>query len=181
MCQIFSPQRLSWSDTDTSHNPSHNGNQSYPSTYGCCGGGPKPRSGSCCHREDRTCDMSYWNESIRKMDRHIVTYENVCVCASAKSEYKYIIAFRWILCDVIIYVLANKLGGRARSCPTGMSYFLPHKKPLFQEQLFSDRKYVSLSCIHPSPKVMADFFRHKNQHDALIQFAQFLVDLLSVC
>ena len=29
--------------------------------------------------------------------------------------------------------------------------------------------------------VMADFFRHKNQHDALIQFAQFLVDLLSVC
>ena len=35
--------------------------------------------------------------------------------------------------------------------------------------------------IHPSPKVMADFFRHKNQHDVLIQFAQFLVDLWSVC
>ena len=34
--------------------------------------------------------------------------------------------------------------------------------------------------IHPSPKVMADFFRHKNQHNALIQFAQFLVDLWSV-
>ena len=30
-------------------------------------------------------------------------------------------------------------------------------------------------------KVMADFFRHKNQHDALIQFAQFLVDLWNVC
>ena len=36
-------------------------------------------------------------------------------------------------------------------------------------------------AVHPSPKVMADFFRHKNQHDALIQFAQFLVDLWSVC
>ena len=35
--------------------------------------------------------------------------------------------------------------------------------------------------IHPSPKVMADFFRHKNQHDALIQFPQFLADLLNVC
>ena len=35
--------------------------------------------------------------------------------------------------------------------------------------------------IHPSPKVMAHFFRHKNQHDVLIQFAQFLVDLWSVC
>ena len=32
----------------------------------------------------------------------------------------------------------------------------------------------------PFAKVMADFFRHKNQHDALIQFAQFLVDLWSV-
>ena len=35
--------------------------------------------------------------------------------------------------------------------------------------------------IHPSPNVMADFFRHKNQHDALIQFSQSLVDLWSVC
>ena len=35
--------------------------------------------------------------------------------------------------------------------------------------------------IHPSPKVMADFFRHKNQHDTLIQFAQLLVDLWNVC
>ena len=35
--------------------------------------------------------------------------------------------------------------------------------------------------VHPSPKVMAEFFRHENQHDALIQFAQFLVDLWSVC
>ena len=35
--------------------------------------------------------------------------------------------------------------------------------------------------VHPSPKVMADFFTQKNQHDALIQFAQFLVDLWSVC
>ena len=35
--------------------------------------------------------------------------------------------------------------------------------------------------IHPSPKVMADFFRHKNQHDAFIQFAQFSIDLWNVC
>ena len=35
--------------------------------------------------------------------------------------------------------------------------------------------------LHPSPNVMADFFRHKNQHDAPIQFAQFLVDLLNAC
>ena len=28
---------------------------------------------------------------------------------------------------------------------------------------------------------MADFSRHKNQHDALIQFAQFLVDVWNVC
>ena len=40
---------------------------------------------------------------------------------------------------------------------------------------------ANASSIHPSPKVMADFFRHKNQHDALIQFAQFLVNLWSVC
>ena len=32
--------------------------------------------------------------------------------------------------------------------------------------------------LHLSPKVMADFFRHKNQHDAFIQFAQFFVDSL---
>ena len=37
------------------------------------------------------------------------------------------------------------------------------------------------TTLHPSPKVMADFFRHKNQHPAFIQFAQFLVDLLNVC
>ena len=29
--------------------------------------------------------------------------------------------------------------------------------------------------IHPSPKVMADFFRHKNEHDVLIQFVRLLV------
>ena len=40
---------------------------------------------------------------------------------------------------------------------------------------------VFVDDIHPLPKVMADFFRHKNQPDALIQFAQFLVDLLSAC
>ena len=36
-------------------------------------------------------------------------------------------------------------------------------------------------CIYPSQEVMADFFRRKNQHDAFIQFAQFLVDLWNVC
>ena len=34
--------------------------------------------------------------------------------------------------------------------------------------------------LHPSPKVMADFFRNKNQHGAFIQFAHFLVDLWNV-
>ena len=34
-------------------------------------------------------------------------------------------------------------------------------------------------CVHA--KVMAAFFRHKNQHDALIQFAYILVDLYSIC
>ena len=29
--------------------------------------------------------------------------------------------------------------------------------------------------VHPSPKVMADFSWHKNDHDALIKFVQFLV------
>ena len=33
----------------------------------------------------------------------------------------------------------------------------------------------------PFAKVMADFFRHKNQHDVLIQFAQFWVDLWNMC
>ena len=32
---------------------------------------------------------------------------------------------------------------------------------------------VKRPTIHPSPKVMADFSRHKNQHDTLIQFVQF--------
>ena len=35
--------------------------------------------------------------------------------------------------------------------------------------------------IHPSPKVMADFFKRKNQHNAFIQFAQYLVNLWNVC
>ena len=30
-------------------------------------------------------------------------------------------------------------------------------------------------------KVMAAFFRHVNQHDALIQFAYILVDLYGIC
>ena len=34
---------------------------------------------------------------------------------------------------------------------------------------------------NPSSKVMAEFFRHRNQHDAFIQFAQLLVDLWNVC
>ena len=34
-------------------------------------------------------------------------------------------------------------------------------------------------CVHA--KVMAAFFRHKNQHDALIQFAYILVYLYGVC
>ena len=41
--------------------------------------------------------------------------------------------------------------------------------------------YGCTSYIHPSPKVMADFSRHKNQHDALSQFTQFLVDVWNVC
>ena len=46
---------------------------------------------------------------------------------------------------------------------------------------FNQSRIKSVPGLHPSPKVMAGFFRHKNQHDALIQFAQFLVDLWSVC
>ena len=33
---------------------------------------------------------------------------------------------------------------------------------------------IIIYTIQPLPKVMADFFRHKNQHDALIWFSQFL-------
>ena len=33
-------------------------------------------------------------------------------------------------------------------------------------------------CVHA--KVMAAFFRHKNQHDALIQFVYILVDLYGI-
>ena len=35
------------------------------------------------------------------------------------------------------------------------------------------------NCVHV--KVMAAFFRHKNQHDALIQFAYISVDLYDIC
>ena len=34
-------------------------------------------------------------------------------------------------------------------------------------------------CVHA--KVMAAFFRHKNQHDALIQFAYILADFCGIC
>ena len=49
-----------------------------------------------------------------------------------------------------------------------------------------EMKYdVSVLCNEsthtPSPKIMSDFFRHKKQHDAFMQIAQFLVDLLKVC
>ena len=35
--------------------------------------------------------------------------------------------------------------------------------------------------LHPLTKVRANFSRHKNQDDALIQFVQFVVDAWSVC
>ena len=57
-----------------------------------------------------------------------------------------------------------------------MAWRGPGDKPLSKAMM------VNLPTdIHPSPKVMAEFFRHKNQHDALIQFAHCLVDLWSVC
>ena len=30
---------------------------------------------------------------------------------------------------------------------------------------------INDDCVQPSPKVMADFFKHKDQHDAFMQFA----------
>ena len=39
-----------------------------------------------------------------------------------------------------------------------------------------------IADLHPSPKVvMADFFRHKNQHYTVTGFAQFLVNTLNAC
>ena len=37
-------------------------------------------------------------------------------------------------------------------------------------------QFVVVCVIYPSPKVIADFFRHKYQHDSFIQLAHFLVD-----
>ena len=47
-------------------------------------------------------------------------------------------------------------------------------------RIYQDWEFPHEKNIHRWPKVMADLFRHKNQHDAFIQFAQILVDLLSV-
>ena len=41
--------------------------------------------------------------------------------------------------------------------------------------------YTITFTVHPSPKVMADFFRHKNYYDALIQFVRFLVGAWDAC
>ena len=52
-----------------------------------------------------------------------------------------------------------------------------HKKCINQ---FTQSQFIyDHSNIHPSPKVLADFSRLNNQHDAFIPNAQLLVDLLT--
>ena len=75
-----------------------------------------------------------------------------------------------ILCISVLY-----LNFVYQSCPLDQYTF--HSVCQIPMCIVLQYKQLCRLAIHPSPKVIADFFRYKNQHDALIEFAQFLVDL----